>query len=410
MMMSDQPAGSSPDAKGRGAQQARSDGPIVPVRPGKEDSQQHASVADVQGSDTTQIVEQSTSVSGSATKERKRKFWSVNRSGGAGKKVKTRTALRKISLAAFALWTVSCLALGVILGWGVHDRVQAGRTTAGPSVIEIPALEQSDGFAMPDLRGLPLPDAKQVIVDGGADVDLIDVLEVEWGGQAGLVISQDPVSGEQVAARIQLQVSKQATMPDLVGMSELEAVDRLKTLGVEAVVEQRFDLAARTGTVLEASVSAGEVLPTVVNLVVAQPGAAVYLAQLKMADGGCSGRDGRINGRGYPNSTECRSGTSQNPSTGVWLLDRKVHQLTGVIGVDDRGKVDAAVQVIITGDGKELVNATATYANPVEVSVSVKDVLRLEIAVISEKQSSAMLGDMLVKGIPEEIETLEKRQ
>ena len=78
--------------------------------------------------------------------------------------------------------------------------------------------------------------------------------------------------------------------------------------------------------------------------------------------------------------------------------------------MDDRGKTDAVVQVIITGDGKELVNATATYANPAEISVSVKDVLRLEITAVSEKQSPAVLGDMLVKGIPEEIETLEKRR
>lgn len=335
-------------------------------------------------------------------KERKRKR------GGKAKQPTTRSRLRKLALAAFALWTVSCLTAGVVLGWMINDRMHQARTTEGPEVIEVPMLADAAGFAMPDLRGLSLTDAKQVLVDSGSSADLVDVVEVEWGGQVGVVITQDPVSGEQVKERITLQVSKQALMPDVLGQSELEAVDKLKALGTETVVEQRFDLASRTGTVLETSVAVGEPLPTVVTLVVAQPGTALFLSQLEAADGGCSSKDGRLNGKEYPNSTECRSGTAQYPATSVWLLDRKAHQLSGVIGVDDRGKTDAVVQVVITGDGAELANVTATYANPVEVSVSVKDVLRLEVTVLSENQSQAVLGDMLVKGLPEEIATLEK--
>lgn len=321
----------------------------------------------------------------------------------------TKSTLRKLGVALGVLWTIMCLVIGVLLGWMANERIQVGRTTAGPSVIEVPVLEEVPSFAMPDLRGLSLPEAKQVIVDTGASADVVEVVEVEWGGAPGLVIAQDPVLGEQVASRIQLQVSKQATMPEVAGLAESEAVDRLRLLGVEAVVEQRFDLSARTGTVLEASVAVGEALPKVVNLVVAQPGAAVFVSQLKSVDGNCSKHDGRINGQSYPNSTECRSGTAEHPSTSVWLLDRKAHQLSAVVGVDDRGKTDASVTVRITGDGKELANVNATYATPTEVSVSVEGVLRLEIIVVSENRASAVFGDMLVKGLPDEIKTLEIR-
>ena len=41
------------------------------------------------------------------------------------------------------------------------------------------------------------------------------------------------------------------------------------------------------------------------------------------------------------------------------------------------------------------------------MNVSVEKVLRLEITVTSEKNSNVILGNMILKGIPEQIATLE---
>lgn len=320
---------------------------------------------------------------------------------------KTRNQLRKLGLTAFVLWSVSCLLAGLVGGWFLNERIQAGRSEAGPSVIEIPAAQQVPGLAMPDLRGMGLVDAKQVLADSGVALSSIEISEVEWGGDAGFVVAQEPVGGEAVASAIKLRVSKPAVMPNVVGLSQTEAVEALKRLGVEVEVEERFDLASRTGTVLEASVATGEPLPSAVKVTVAQPGMAVYLSKVKAEGYGCSAFDAKINGTAYTNSVKCSSGRASSPSKAVWLIDRKAYRLSGLVGVDDRGDSDGAVQVVITGDGVELANVTATYAKPAEVNVSVEKVLRLEITVTSEKNSNAILGDMILKGIPDQIATLE---
>lgn len=320
---------------------------------------------------------------------------------------KTRNQLRKLGLTAFVLWSVSCLLVGLVGGWFLNERIQAGRSEAGPSVIEIPAAQQVPGLAMPDLRGMGLVDAKQVLADSGVALSSIEISEVEWGGDAGFVVAQEPVGGEAVASAIKLRVSKPAVMPNVVGLSQTEAVEALKRLGVEVEVEERFDLASRTGTVLEASVATGEPLPSAVKVIVAQPGMAVYLSKVKVEGYGCSAFDAKINGTAYTNSVKCSSGRASSPSKAVWLIDRKAYRLSGLVGVDDRGDSDGAVQVVITGDGVELANVTATYAKPAEVNVSVEKVLRLEITVTSEKNSNAILGDMILKGIPDQIATLE---
>lgn len=320
---------------------------------------------------------------------------------------KTRNQLRKLGLTAFVLWSVSCLLAGLVGGWFLNERIQAGRSEAGPSVIEIPAAQQSPELAMPDLRGMGLVDAKQVLADSGVALSSIEISEVEWGGDAGFVVAQEPVGGEAVASVIKLRVSKPALMPNVVGLSQTEAVEALKRLGVEVEVEERFDLASRTGTVLEASVATGEPLPSAVKVIVAQAGMAVYLSKVKAEGYGCSAFDAKINGTAYVNSVKCGSGRASSPSKAVWLIDRKAYRLSGLVGVDDRGDSDDAVQVIVTGDGVELANVTATYAKPAEVNVSVEKVLRLEITVTSEKNSNVILGNMILKGIPEQIATLE---
>lgn len=320
---------------------------------------------------------------------------------------KTRNQLRKLGLTAFVLWSVSCLLAGLVGGWFLNERIQAGRSEAVPSVIEIPAAQQSPELAMPDLRGMGLVDAKQVLADSGVALSSIEISEVEWGGDAGFVVAQEPVGGEAVASVIKLRVSKPAVMPNVVGLSQTEAVEALKRLGVEVEVEERFDLASRTGTVLEASVATGEPLPSAVKVIVAQAGMAVYLSKVKAEGYGCSAFDAKINGTAYVNSVKCGSGRASSPSKAVWLIDRKAYRLSGLVGVDDRGDSDDAVQVIVTGDGVELANVTATYAKPAEVNVSVEKVLRLEITVTSEKNSNVILGNMILKGIPEQIATLE---
>lgn len=308
-----------------------------------------------------------------------------------------------ISLVAAA---VTLFSGGAVVGWYVRDLVQASQVSEEPEIIEIPASEAVAEQPMLDVRGMDLTDAKQALVDTGIPVTGLKVEEVPWAGAAGVVIAQEPVVGEAVATDVELQVSVAAAMPEVLGKQRVDAVNELKQLGVEVEVVEEYALDQPTGSVLASVPVAGEPLPAVVQLTVAQAGAAVYLSQLSAADGRCSQTEANINGEHHANSLSCRSGDPE-PDITVYLLNRLTRQVEGVVGVADEEAMDQVAQVVFLGDGKPLATAAVSYAKPATVSFDTTGVLRLEIHVTSTSRSSALLGDFLVKGSVAEIARLD---
>lgn len=294
---------------------------------------------------------------------------------------------------------------GAVVGWYVRDLALASQTSEEPKIIEIPASEAVAEQPMLDLRGMNLIDAKQALVDTGIPVTGLKVVEVPWAGLPGVVIAQEPVVGEAVASDVQLQVSIAAAMPKVLGAQRVDAVNELKRLGVEVEIVEEYALDRPTGSVLSSVPVAGEPLPAVVQLAVAQAGAAVYLSQLNAADGRCSKTEANIDGEHHANSLGCRGGDPK-PNVTVYLLNRLTRQVEGVVGVADEGAMDQAAEVVFLGDGKPLATASVSYAKPAKVSFDTTGVLRLEIHVTSPTHSTAMLGDFLVKGSVEEMARL----
>jgi beta-lactam-binding protein with PASTA domain len=64
----------------------------------------------------------------------------------------------------------------------------------------------------------------------------------------------------------------EANVPDLVEMSETDAIDTLRLLGAEVVTTDEFQATQATGTVLAQEPAAGEALPAIVHLSVAEAG------------------------------------------------------------------------------------------------------------------------------------------
>lgn len=133
----------------------------------------------------------------------------------------------------------------------------------------------------------------------------------------------------------------------------------------------------------------------------------MFFADLRAVDSICSSVDANLNGEAFPDSLRCRTGTIDRPQTGVWLLNRQAQALSGVVGVDDKGKSDASAEISVIGDGEILGTFSTSYAEPVEVNLDVTGVLRLEITTTSATRADVVLGTWLVKGTGDEIAALE---
>lgn len=316
-------------------------------------------------------------------------------------------ALRVTTVVSLVLWTIAVAGAGFAGGWLTQERIQAQRTTEGPTVVEIPALVETNAESMPDVRGLSLADAKQALADIQINAGAVDVTTVEWAGEPGVVIAQDPVVGETVKDAIALRVSSEVTMPDVVGLPKGEAIDKLRALGVEPEIVDKYELTSPTGTVLVAEPGVGKPLLSTVTLTVAQPGSSVFFSRLAAVDAPCSVKAADVNAVRYSNSVSCRTGDVDYTQVGVWLLNRRAALITGMVGVDDKGATTAAATVTVTGDGKPLATLDVSYAKPAELSVDVTGILRLEIDFRSTDGSEVVLAELLVKGASADIDTLE---
>jgi len=97
-----------------------------------------------------------------------------------------------------------------------------------------------DTAAMPDLAGLPLPEAQRALAEQGLRVGTVTEVGVEHP-PPGVVIAHEPPAGEPAQRGAGVHVLRNAgraeevgTMPDLVGQPVRGALAKLQGLGVEA--------------------------------------------------------------------------------------------------------------------------------------------------------------------------------
>lgn len=318
-----------------------------------------------------------------------------------------------------ALIGLLCLSLGlfgsgVFVGWTARDRIQAMRAGAAPDVVEVPAIDADADAKVPDLRGLTLSDAKQALADMSLDPSGVTVVETEWAGTTGLVVSQDPVVGEPLTQALTLTVSKKAKVPKVVGLSRYDAVAALRALGSEPRVEEKFDATAATGSVLEVKPGEGADLPSEVTLTVAQAGSSIYLSKLDTAhdssrSGSCSTRDTFLAGTKYTEALQCSSRSRGEETSYAWLLEKHGSALSATVGVSDDASPSASARIRVLGDGAELANTSVSYGQTQPLNIDVTGVLRLEIVTSSDNGADVYLGDAIIKGTDSEINQLETK-
>ena len=118
----------------------------------------------------------------------------------------------------------------------------------------------------PDVVGMPAPDAEAAIAEAGLTTGQVNHdFSSEWA--AGLVMSQNPAAGAELSpgAAVRMTVSqgvRQATVPDIVGMTQAQAEQAIAEAGLTTGhVDGDFSEEAPAGEVLAQNPAAGAELP-----------------------------------------------------------------------------------------------------------------------------------------------------
>ena len=140
------------------------------------------------------------------------------------------------------LFGLGCLAAGAAVGWWVRD--QRGEALAPlqiDAVVDRPVvLAAPPGAAlgqMPSILGLTIGQAKRVLFDVGVPAEAITVSRRPSALDSGIVLRQEPPTGSPVSDAVELVVSAESVVPDLVGLPVDEARHLLEDLGVQVTIQ-----------------------------------------------------------------------------------------------------------------------------------------------------------------------------
>ncbi|MDW3217186.1 MAG: PASTA domain-containing protein [Acidimicrobiales bacterium] len=282
------------------------------------------------------------------------------------------------------------LLLGAAGGWwlkgALDDEVaEPAVTEVGIAVIrpvEVVDTPVETGVSVtPSVVGLTQDQARAVFVDAGLGDDDVRIERIDTAGEAGLVIDQDPRPAEPLIGDVVLFVSRQAETPDLVGMATADAREELADFGARGVIVRTYVEGATPETVVETTPAAGEPLDHEVELLVAEPPAALFLTELRSAEsgGGCQRRDVQINGTIFDDSLTCTPDRT-NVDYLEYALNRQLSSLDATIGVSDLADDTARVTFRVLADDRSE-EWTLGYGESQEISIDLTGVLRVRLEV-----------------------------
>jgi hypothetical protein len=269
---------------------------------------------------------------------------------------------------------------GAATGWYLSDRYGVRSAADIQVTAAAPSVEGLEGSTMPDLRGLAVATARQVLADVGLGDVVVTERQQPWVGVAGRVVSQEPVVGQPNPSQVSLFVSAPAVVPDVVGTDVTEAVRSLQLLGAEVAVRRIYKVGVPADRTLSVSPAAGKAITGRVVLTASAPAASMDLTELNALQSDC-GRDTDVvvNGVKHATGLTCRGG--QDFATAVYLLGRHTAQLTLTVGQPDTVEPGDRMLVEIVTDGKLAVSIKLGYGQAKELTVSTVGVLRLELRV-----------------------------
>lgn len=296
---------------------------------------------------------------------------------------------------------------GAYLGW--RAAAPSPQPVPSASLVTV-AADPYDGaqvaVEMPDVRGLARTEALTVLSDAGIPSRVVTTEDVPWAGVAGLVVGQSPLFGTANPTQVTLRVAVPVTVPEVVGMSEEEALAGLEGIGARVEVSRVYRPGKTPGTVVSVTPLPGQPVPDAVSLITAAEPDAIFLDQVDTLDGYCGSAPVTVNGIDYEHSVTCSAGSTERPNVVAYSLRRGVQTVTGTVGIDDESDPTATATVTVVVDGKTLQRLTVAYGKPAKLSLTTAGRLRLEFRVTSPESVRAVLADLQLVGDPAAIAVL----
>ncbi|MDQ2628982.1 PASTA domain-containing protein [Mycolicibacter senuensis] len=273
---------------------------------------------------------------------------------------------------------------------------------------DLVAAQQRQSQPMPSLLGLQRDIAQTVLADAGLADRKTTVVEQPAAGPVGLIVSQQPSVGTADVDGIELTVSSPAPMPELVGKNAGEGRTALEKLGAVVQTQRRVDPGVPRGQIVETIPAAGEIMPTVVTLAVADPGDALTLASVRgVTSSSCSAATGgTVNGKPVGDSVVCKPGSK--PAGIEYNLARNAMAFEATVGTDDaKGAGGATVKIFADDQPLATVGVGLGHSEPVHVDLSGRLRLRIEVSTDDpDRAPTVVLGDARLLGLPEGLDVI----
>lgn len=300
---------------------------------------------------------------------------------------------RRLRIAAHALLLLGLLGAGVTIGWLVGaDQSLVEADAARPAT---PAVQRGDAVpvgstSMPDLRGLTVAQAQQVLADLGIAPGEVSLVDQRAAGEPGIVLTQVPVYGYPVEDGVELSIARPAEVPAFRGRDVVAVLADLDELGAAVETVSRYVAGAVEGSVVEIDPAPGAALPDEVTVVVAAAAGEVALADFPAVDDSCYTTEESMNGDPYAVLLTCEA--DRSAVTHSWVVGRAGSRLTGVLGVPDSEDPGTTMQLEVLGDGRQLAVFEAAYGTTQRVEVDVTGVLRLTLRYRAPGADYGVLG------------------
>lgn len=271
----------------------------------------------------------------------------------------------------------------------------------------IDAVER-EAQPMPSLLGLNRDVAQTVLADAGLGAAKVTFVDAPAAGPVGMVITQKPAAGTASVDQIELTVSVPAPMPEVVGRPMQDVRSQLEQLGAVVEVVPQFNPSVPKNQVIDVTPKTGEIMPTVVSLVVGDPGDALTLASVNSVDRDDCGTvdSATVNANSVGNSVQCEP--SSSAAYVEYSLSRQAAAMEATVGTDDRGGRGPA-HVLVLGDGRELAVADVWLGQSVPIRADLNGVVRLRIEVTtsdSKQAPTVILGDARLLGLREGLDAI----
>jgi hypothetical protein len=305
---------------------------------------------------------------------------------------------------------LALLCVGLLIGWYVASDRNFATDGKLPSTEAGPTAEPA-GPVMPDLRGLGVDNARQVLADVGVGAVTVRTTSQPAAGETGIVLAQQPVFGSAAEGTVQLTISAPATVPQIAGRDATAVLSELEQLGAQVRTTSQYVPGAPVGQIAAIEPKPGSRLTDEVQVVIATAPAEVKLKDIDSVDDGCGTGSGSLNGTAYDEFLTCEADRA-DPVEQVYVVNRGAEVVHGVLGIPDDADTSSDtstdMHLDVLADGRVVGSWDVRYGATTSFRANVHAALRITFRVRSNnaKYGTAALADAIIEGDPAHLDPL----